>query len=191
MRGLLIGGSSHCGKSTLAQRVGDALGWRVNSTDTLGRHPGRPWLGIPASVEEFYDALTDDTIYWFLRVHHANFWPLLTRIIAEEKAEAGGFVLEGSALRPENLVTLDDPGLLHVCLYAAPEFLAERMRAGSGYAQKDARQQRLIDTFITRSLRDNLELRDAADAHNIRSIDVADAAGLERATEQLIEELRH
>ena len=191
MRGLLIGGSSHCGKSTLAQRVGEALGWRVNSTDNLGRHPGRPWLGIPSQVEEFYEALTDDTVYWFLRVHHTNFWPLLTRIIVDEKAAGGGFVLEGSALRPESLATLDDPELLAVCLHAKPEFLTERMRTESGYAHRDARQQRLIDKFITRSLRDNQDLREAAKEHGIRSIDVADADGLERATEQLLQDLRH
>jgi 2-phosphoglycerate kinase len=191
MRGLLIGGSSHCGKSTLAQRVGDALGWRVNATDKLGRHPGRPWLGVPPQVEEFYEALTDDTIYWFLRVHHANFWPLLTSTIADEKAANGGFVLEGSALRPDSLATLDDPELLPICLYAEPEFLAERMRAESNYVQRDARQKRLIDKFITRSLRDNRELYDAAMAHGIEAIDVADASDLERSTEQLLQKLQH
>ncbi|UJW86753.1 hypothetical protein [Devosia sp. SL43] len=191
MRGLLIGGSSHCGKSTLAQRLGEALSWRVNSTDSLGRHPGRPWLGVPPQVEEFYESLTDDTIYWFLRVHHTNFWPLLTRTIAEEKAVHGGFVLEGSALRPENLATLDDPELLAVCLYAEPEFLADRIRAESNYAQRDARQQRLIDKFITRSLRDNRELYETAMAHGIEAIDVAGASGLERSTEQLLQKLQH
>lgn len=191
IRGLLIGGSSHCGKSTLAQRVGDALGWRINSTDRLGRHPGRPWLGVPAPVEEFYEKLSDDTIYWFLRVHHTNFWPLLTRTIADEKAGGGGFVLEGSALRPENLATLNDPELLPVCLYAEPQFLADRMRRESGYADRDARQRVFIDKFIERSLRDNRDLHAAAKEHDIWAIDAADANGLERATEQLLEKLQH
>jgi shikimate kinase len=190
-RGLFIGGSSHCGKSTLAQRLGEALDWRVKSTDALGRHPGRPWPSIPAPVEEFYEMLSDDTIYWFLRVHHTNFWPLLARTIAEEKKAGGGFVLEGSALRPENLATLDDAEVLPVYLYADPEFLAERMRRASDYGQQDVRQKRLIDKFIARSLRDSLELHEAAKAHEYWLIDVADATGLERATEQLIEELRH
>jgi gluconate kinase len=189
-RGLVIGGSSHCGKSTLAHRLGEALDWRVKSTDALGRHPGRPWPSIPAPVEEFYETLSDDTIYWFLRVHHTNFWPLLARTIAEEKAAGGGFVLEGSALRPENLATLNDAELQAVCLYADAEFLAERMRRSSGYEQQDARQKHLIDKFITRSLRDSLELHEAAKAHGWLLVDVADAAGLERATEQLLAELR-
>lgn len=191
MRGLLIGGSSHCGKSTLAQWLGDALGWRVKSTDALGRHPGRPWPGIPAPVEEFYEALSDDTIYWFLRVHHTNFWALLVQTIADEKAAGGGFVLEGAALRPENLAALDDPDLLAVFLYAEPDFLVERMRRASGYAVKDARQRGIIDKFITRSLRDNLELREAAKVHQFTVIDVADADGVDRARQQLLEALSH
>jgi len=190
-RGLVIGGSSHCGKSTLAQRVSEALDWRVKSTDALGRHPGRPWPSIPAPVEEFYETLSDDTIYWFLRVHHTNLWPLLARTIAEEKTAGGGYVLEGSALRPENLATLNDAELRAVCLFADPEFLAERMKRASGYGQQDARQKRLIDKFITRSLRDSVELQEAAKAHDWWLIDVADATGLESATEQLIAELRH
>lgn len=191
MRGLLIGGSSHCGKSTLAHRLGTALGWRVRSTDGLGRHPGRPWTGVPDAVEEFYYALSDDTIYWFLRVHHTNFWPLLERIIEEEAAADGGFIMEGSALRPEVVATLNDTGLLAVCLYAKAEFLEERMKRESGYHDRDARQKRFIDKFIARSLRDNRELREAAQAHGIRLIDVTDPIGLERATEHLLEDLQH
>jgi shikimate kinase len=191
MRGLLIGGSSHCGKSTLAHRVSEALGWRMVSTDKLGRHPGRPWPSIPAPVEEFYDRLTDETIYWFLRVHHTNFWPLLAQTIEYERAAGGGFVLEGSALRPENVATLDDTGLVTVYLFADPDFLGERMRRESDYAQRDAKQQYRIDKFITRSLRDSAELHQAAEAQGFLCIDVADVDGLERATEQLLDVLRH
>lgn len=190
-KGLLIGGSSHCGKSTLAQRIGDALGWRVHSTDKLGRHPGRPWPSIPAPVEEFYDRLTDESIYWFLRVHHTNFWPLLVHTIAKEKAAGGGFLLEGSALRPESVATLDDPDLVAVYLHAEPDFLRERIYRESGYANLDEYRRGLIDRFVTRSLRDNEELRDAAEAHAFRLIDVADAAGLDQATHDLIDNFQH
>lgn len=191
MHGLLIGGTSHCGKSTLAHHVGEALGWRVQSTDQLARHPGRPWLSIPAPVEEFYETLSAETIYWFLRVHHVNMWPLLVRTLAEEQAAGHGFVLEGSALRPEQLAGIDDTGLLCVCLFADADFLAERMRRDSLYADQDGRQKRLIDAFITRSLRDNAELHRAALAHGIWSIDVADADGLERETAELLAKLQH
>ncbi|MEL7245323.1 MAG: 2-phosphoglycerate kinase, partial [Cyanobacteria bacterium J06573_2] len=40
---ILIGGSSHVGKSTLAQSLANKLNWNYISTDKLARHPGRPW----------------------------------------------------------------------------------------------------------------------------------------------------
>ncbi|MEL7238283.1 MAG: 2-phosphoglycerate kinase, partial [Planctomycetota bacterium] len=39
---LVIGGTSHAGKSTLAERLCPPDG-RILHTDTLGPHPGRPW----------------------------------------------------------------------------------------------------------------------------------------------------
>ncbi len=44
-RVILIGGSSHAGKSTLGQAIAAKLGWSYRSTDKLARHPGRPWVG--------------------------------------------------------------------------------------------------------------------------------------------------
>ena len=41
LRVILIGGSSHVGKSTLAQSLASKLGWRYISTDSLARHPGQ------------------------------------------------------------------------------------------------------------------------------------------------------
>lgn len=47
---LLIGGSSHVGKSTVAQSLASHLGWNYRSTDKLARHPGRPWQAKPKKV---------------------------------------------------------------------------------------------------------------------------------------------
>ena len=60
-RVLLIGGTSHTGKSTLAQAVATRLNWQHQSTDKLARHPGRPWsVGsepISGEVAEHYLSL--------------------------------------------------------------------------------------------------------------------------------------
>jgi 2-phosphoglycerate kinase len=189
VKGLLIGGTSHCGKSTLAQKIGAAQGWRVVSTDQLARHPGRPWLGVPEPVMEFYETLSPQSIYWFLRVHHTNMWPLLQRVIADEQNASGGFVLEGSALRPEHVATLTQHGLLTVCLHAAPDFLRERIRRESGYDERDVRMKHLIDIFVERSLRDNEDLAAAAEAAGVWLIDVADPAALAQAELDIIERL--
>lgn len=181
MRGLLIGGTSHCGKSTLARQVGDALCVPVQSTDALARHPGRPWLGIPAPVAEFYQSLTDETIYWFLRVHHNNVWPLLVHGIDRQLARPGGFVMEGSALRPEHLARLERDDVLALCLHAERDFLVERIRSESNYAACDNEMRQLIDTFIARSVRDNDEVIAAAREHRIWLVNAADPAAVAEA----------
>ncbi len=101
--GLLIFGSSHVGKTTLAERIGQATAWPVLSSDKMARHPGRPWPVVRAPVAEYYERLTDETIYWFLRTHYENMWPLIGRAIDAERQAGRHFVLEGSALRPDYL----------------------------------------------------------------------------------------
>ena len=189
MTGLLIAGTSHCGKSTLAARVSKALGWRAVSTDALGRHPGRPWLNIPQAVCEFYDALSDESIYWFYRVHHDNMWPLMVQTIASEHGREGGLVLEGSALRPERIASLGRFEGMAICLTAPEDFLAMRIRSESGYAGRTDAERRHIDKFMVRSLRDNVDLVDAARRHDIAVLDVSDAGAYEAATANLVEQL--
>lgn len=66
--GILIAGTSHVGKSTFAARLTKALGCSLISTDSLARHPGRPWPTVRPAVAEFYSSLSPETIHWFLKV---------------------------------------------------------------------------------------------------------------------------
>ncbi|MEK1850498.1 MAG: hypothetical protein AAAC48_01095 [Phyllobacterium sp.] len=43
LRVILIGGSSNVGKSTVADALAEKLGRCCVSTDSLAKHPGRPW----------------------------------------------------------------------------------------------------------------------------------------------------
>ena len=55
---LLIGGTSHTGKTTLAQSLAQQLDRDCISTDSLARHPGRPWKisdkEVPSHVVDHY-----------------------------------------------------------------------------------------------------------------------------------------
>lgn len=98
---ILISGTSHVGKSTLAGLLSEKLHCEAISTDSLARHPGRPWPGIPAPVEEYYRQLSAETIYWFLKVHHQNIWPLVRGLIDSKTGTGNIVIFEGAALRPE------------------------------------------------------------------------------------------
>jgi 2-phosphoglycerate kinase len=183
--GLLIFGTSHVGKSTLAGRVGDAVGARVTSTDKLGRHPGRPWPQVRPAVEEYYSRLTDETIYWFLRVHHENIWPTVEHKIMSELNLGGRFVVEGSALRPEMISALDCSDLLIVGLYADSDFLRIRMEAESHYTEQSEHRKMLISRFVARSLRDNDQMIEEARRLGLRLIDVTDPANFQTVAKEL------
>jgi 2-phosphoglycerate kinase len=181
---LLIFGSSNVGKSTLAARFVELLGWVTQSTDGMARHPGRPWPEVRDQVAEYYSNLSDDTIYWFLRVHHENMWPRIEQTIGETlNSGVCGAVLEGSALRPEYVAKLSYPNLACVGLFADEQFLKDRIKSASHYMQHDSGRKLLIDKFLTRSLRDNAEVVKAANRLGLPLVDVADPEQLNRFVE--------
>ncbi len=183
--GLLILGTSHVGKSTIAARLGQATKWPVIATDSLGRHPGRPWTGVPEPVLAFYVHLTGDTIDWFLRAHHQNMRPLIGAAIATARAAGHGFIMEGSALRPEYLDGWNIGEALTVCLYARPDMLRERIRAQSAYTTRSDRTRLCIDKFAERSIRDGQALVASARRHRVPVFEVRDQAAADRVVEAL------
>ncbi len=183
--GILIGGSSHVGKSTLAATLARSLGRELISTDALGRHPGRPWPSVRPQVAEYYASLTDETIHWFLKVHHENMWPRIRQIIDSHRQVTRPFVLEGAALRPEYVADLEPGSVTALFLYADDDFLRRRMmdeaRRDVAYEQKAG----IVEKFIERSLRENSEMLEAARTANIRCVDVAVPGTLGALTKEL------
>jgi hypothetical protein len=184
--GVFIAGSSHTGKTTLARRIAETLDWAVISTDTIARHPGRPWPDAHAPVAEYYSRLTAETIYWFLRVHHENMWPRLLKAIDDVSQGGIKFVAEGSALRPEYVASLITPQIVGLCLYADTDFLRNRMRYESKYASFGKRRQGVIDKFIDREVHDNAQLLQAARMHGFTCVDASDPDSIEHLFTNLI-----
>ncbi len=153
LQAILIGGTSHVGKSTLADALAERLGWAQLSTDGLGRHPGRPWQDAPAPVLEFYERLSPETIHWFLKMHHENMWRQVRPMIEAERAAGRPFVLEGAALRPAFVAPLLSTQVFGVLLHAPDAFLVERMRTAAAYETRGVAERVPIDAFIDRSLR--------------------------------------
>ena len=187
--GLLISGSSNVGQTTFATRLAQQLGCNVISTDSLARHPGRPWPDVRLPVAEYYARLSPETIYWFLKVHHENMWPsILQRIEAERRAQTC-FVFEGSALRPEYIAPLISGEWLGIFLYADNDSLRERMRSEAKYSQADKGRRNIIDKFIDRSLRDNSEMHAVARGHGMRAVDTSDSLAMADLFDEFVQRL--
>ncbi|MBT2418944.1 AAA family ATPase [Streptomyces sp. ISL-22] len=177
VRVVLIGGTSHTGKSTVARALAERLGFGCRSTDKLARHPGRPWRTAewapPPHVAEHYATLGVDELIRSVLDHYARLWPRIQELITERAAGAGpGLVLEGSALWPDRVAGLTSvPHTRAVWLTADDAVLRERMRSSARYEDATGRERYLVDKFLARAERFQTLMTQAVDAHGLARVD--------------------
>ncbi len=179
----LIGGSSHVGKSTLAQSLASHLRWNHCSTDKLARHPGRPWQAkskdIPKHVADHYQLLSADELVEDVLYHYRkNVWPLIEDIVTSHATDASSekLVMEGSALLPELVTTLNFDNIANIWLTASHEFLRQRIYAASQYETKSSYEKMLMDKFLERNCLYNQRIMDAVNRLGLVSLDVENAS---------------
>lgn len=188
-RVIVIGGTSHVGKSTLANALADTFGRTFISTDRLGRHPGRPWPAVRAHVAEYYSKLTAEAIYSFLLDHHENMWPGLRTLIEGylQQDELVPAVFEGCALRPEYVTELTAHDLRAVWLTADHDLIRERIYSASSFHECSKESRYLIERFVERSLTDNDRILAAAVRLGLRTIDVGQPHAVKNFEAELLD----
>lgn len=176
---VLVGGTSHVGKSTLAESLAAELGWRRISTDSLARHPGRPWRqqpdAVPDHVAEHYLSLSvDELLSDVLRHYRINVWPKVEEIIdsCSNDDSGAGVIVEGSALWPEFVVDLDIDRIAALWLTASEHVLTQRIYEDSQYLSKGPRERMLIEKFLDRTLGYAARMVDVAERHELTLVDV-------------------
>ncbi len=181
MKAILIGGSSHVGKTTVAKSLATALGWTHISTDSLARHPGRPWKTapekVPNHVAQHYLTLTvDELIEDVLHHYKTNVWPKVESIIASQinAPSSNGIVLEGSAIWPDFVASLDPRTTNALWLTATEETFRNRIHTESSYNTKTPPERKLIDKFLDRTLAYNERMVDAGRQCGLIMLDVQD-----------------
>jgi len=192
LRVILIGGSSHAGKSALADALAKKLGWTQISTDKLARHPGRPWRPesqqVPDHVAEHYLSLSvRELIEDVLHHYKVNLWPQVEAIVtaAAINTSKERIIVEGSALWPEFVTTLDVANFAAIWLTASDAVFEQRIRAASHYGTKSPRERRMVDKFLKRSLLYNAQMMDVIRQHGLVSVDI-DAASVDELTQRCL-----
>lgn len=171
---LLIGGTSHAGKSTLGRAVAERFGWRMCSTDYLARHPGRPWRNdgttVPPHVIEHFTTHSVDELVEDVVRHYRSVWPQVENLIKE----AGeGLVVEGSAVLPE-LATRLNPGYGRaVWLIGEEGTFQERIFIESRCDSATGTNRAAIEMFGLRSERFNEYIRNEVQRSGLQSISAA------------------
>jgi 2-phosphoglycerate kinase len=186
---ILIGGSSNVGKSRVAGALASKIGWRCISTDSLARHPGRPWRQsnkkVPAHVAEHYLSLKANELLESVILHHRKMSPLVAELVRATVHDEGmdKLVLEGSALWP--FITsghrMKEVGA--VWLTASPDRLRTRIYEASGFHNASEQNRGMISRFLERTLLFDRKTAELVGEHGCKVLDV-DAY---KTTEDLID----
>lgn len=183
---ILIGGTSHVGKSTLAQHLSETLGWKVVATDSLARHPGRPWKVLPETVplhvaEHYLSFSVNELLADGLR-HYRKLWPIINDLVIRREAP---LIVEGSALWPEWVAAVASPDVTALWLTASDDFLRQRIYVNSGPGSVDNEQQEMIRKFAERTFLYNRRMIEAVQHLELLSTD-AEGYSLEALTEKYL-----
>ena len=134
LRVILIGGSSHVGKSTLARSLRPRLGWGHISTDSLARHPGRPWRkdlqAVPKQVADHYLSLSVDELFADVLRHYRSMWRDIEAMIISHATDTSTerLIFEGSALWPESVQAVPKQVADHYLSLSVDELFADVLR---------------------------------------------------------------
>lgn len=193
LRVILIGGTSHAGKSTAAQMLALRFGWNCQSTDKLAKHPGRPWRTppktVPDHVREHYLAHSPEALLGAVLGHYReNVIPHARTLIAAHSVEtsAEGLVLEGSALLPEFVAELMSPSIAAVWLMPTNELIEDRIRLNSDYRVRSPEERAPIDAFLARTHRYNDWLQRELHQRGLPAIDPGEGPSLAAWVDDLI-----
>ena len=187
-RVILIGGSSHVGKSTLAQSLATKLGWSYRSTDKLARHPGRPWVNankkaIPEHVAEHYRTLSIDNLLLDVLSHYEkNVLPQIQAIVHSHISDLSKkcLVLEGSALWPEFVTNLvSENAVKAIWLTASDQLFRNRIKRESRFYHVGEDEKHLIQKFLDRTLLYNQRMREKVEALGQTCVDVESVSTVE------------
>ncbi|WP_217240355.1 AAA family ATPase [Streptomyces sp. AC555_RSS877] len=180
-RVVLVGGTSHVGKSTVARALAARLGFEHVPTDGLARHPGRPWRTpereVPAHVADHYSSLTVDELIASVLGHYERLWPRVEELIRTSAADStpgAGLVLEGSALWPALVARLEAPYTAAVWLTADEAVLRTRVHASGDHDRASECERLLMDTFLARTVRYQTLMVEAVDDLGLTRLDVGD-----------------
>ncbi|WP_406114110.1 hypothetical protein [Kitasatospora purpeofusca] len=188
VRVVLIGGTSNTGKSTLGRLVADRLGFAYRSTDTLARHPGRPWpvpgWEVPPHVAEHYRALAVEELVASVREHYARLGPRIEQLVAE--GGDAGLALEGSALWPPEVARFGGTGVSAHWLRADEAVLRTRIRTAGRYPEASQDGRYLMDKFLARSVRYQELLLAELDALGPEPLEAGDGRSVEQLADAVL-----
>ena len=198
IRVILIGGSSHVGKSTLGRSLANKLDWNYISTDSLAKHPGRPWVNantkvIQDHVVKHYKYLSVKALLLDVLSHYKqNVLPQVETLVKTHTSNLSNkhLVIEGSALYPkfvEHLV--DTKNVRGIWLTASDRFLQKRIYRESNFYNVSQEDKYLIQKFLARTILYNRRIKKDLQDLKLEYIDVESVTSLDELVEKCLKQI--
>ena len=192
-RVILIGGSSHVGKSTLGKFLAEKLSWSYIATDSLARHPGRPWASADGTVKdhvaEHYRILSVECLLTDVLSHYQiNVLPqievLADSYTSDRSTECS--IIEGSALYPSFVVDLVNKNSVRaIWLTLSDRLFKTRIFKQSNFDRLDKGKQYLVQKFCDRTLLYNRRMQKEVKRLGLTSINI-DSATVDELADRCI-----
>jgi 2-phosphoglycerate kinase len=197
-RVILIGGAPLTGKSTVARMLAAKLEYACISTDDIAAalraatspqsHPALHFMA-GEDYREYYISRSPEQLIAEAEQYHAALWPALAQVIKNHLTWAGPAVIEGWALRPEDIAGYKE---LASCWLIAPrELLESRLRAEVDFYRGASDEEKMIRHFLARSMRYNEIIRAAAARLHLPSIAIESDVPPEAICLHCLEALNH
>jgi 2-phosphoglycerate kinase len=165
---ILIGGAPLTGKSTVARLLAARLEYACISTDDIAAalraatsprsHPALHFMA-GNDYREYYISRSPEQLIAEADQYHIALWPALSQVINNHLDWAGPIVIEGWALRPEQVAKYE--GLTSCWLFASPELLETRLRNKVDFYRGASDEAKMIHHFLARSIHYNETIRAA------------------------------
>ena len=154
---VLIGGTSHVGKSTLTKALAAKLRGEYIACDRLARHPGRPWKTenneiIKSHVAEHYRNLSVPQLVEDVLIHYQkNVIPQVKNLIDNYEGDRC-LIIEGSALYPSLVSDLvGNKNVRSIWLVGNHSLLKKRIYTNSNFDSAGKQERYLIYKFLQRT----------------------------------------
>ena len=129
-------------------------------------------------MAEHYLSLSADQLFEDVLHHYrTNVWPKVAAIVASHSNETSTsrIVLEGSALWPGFVTSLDFNRVAALWLTASEKVFRQRIHEESRYYSRSCRERILVDKFLERTLLYNGKMIEVVNRHDFTLVDVSES----------------
>ncbi len=144
---------------------------------------------VPEHVAEHYLSLSvDELLTDVLRHYRDNVWPIVEALVVGQVTDPSkdGLILEGSALWPDLVATLDPDNIAAIWLTANRQVIARRIHQASHFRQKTRRERLMIEQFLNRALVFDEQMMEAVRRLGLHYLDVTAATSSEQLSDECL-----